>query len=312
VDRGSGTLDHRRFRDLPELLRAGDRLVVNDTRVVPARLLGTREGTAGTVEFLLIRPLGAVSGRPHYEALARPARKCLPGSVFRMGESRLALEVVEVLDAKRRRVAFPEDVDVPGFLEREGHVPLPPYIRRDDAPEDRARYQTVYAARPGAVAAPTAGLHFTPAVLAALEARGIPVTRITLDVGPGTFLPVTEEDPARHVMERERYAVSPDAAAAIAATRGAGGRIVAVGTTVVRTLETTGGDAGLGETALYIHPPFPFEVTGALLTNFHLPRSTLLMLVSAFGGTELIRRAYAEAVAERYRFYSYGDAMLVV
>lgn len=330
LDRTGESIRHARFSDLPAFLRPGDRLVVNDTRVIPGRLFGAREGHAGRVELLLTHPGEPRGAAPVWIALARPARKLLPGVVLRMGESAVPVRVLDVLDESRRAVAFPDGFDVLAFLQREGHVPLPPYIRREDAGEDRERYQTVYAARPGAVAAPTAGLHFTPELFARLEESGVARTALTLHVGPGTFRPVTAEDVREHVMDPEHYAASAEAAAAINATRRAGGRVVAVGTTVVRTLESlpaadedprvrgaTGGDpravaAGEGWTRLFIHPPRRIERVDALVTNFHLPRSTLLMLVSAFAGREFVLRAYAEAVRERYRFYSYGDAMLIL
>jgi S-adenosylmethionine:tRNA ribosyltransferase-isomerase len=326
VHRAEGALGHHSFRDLPRFLHAGDRLVVNDTRVVPARLIGRRKGTTGEVELLLTHPVedarvgdSALPG-PVFEAMVRPARKLTPGTVVLVGASEIPVDVVSEIDAKKRLVRFPEGFALREFLEREGHVPLPPYIRREDGPEDRERYQTVFALNPGAVAAPTAGLHFTPDLLEALGEQGIGTTRVTLHVGPGTFAPVTAPDPRDHVMEREYYRIPPPAAEAIGATRRDGGRIIAVGTTVVRTLETAAvreGDAwslrsGEGWTGAFIHPPYAFRMVDALVTNFHLPRSTLLLLVSAFGGVDLVREAYREAVAKGYRFYSYGDAMLIV
>jgi S-adenosylmethionine:tRNA ribosyltransferase-isomerase len=317
LNKSSGAMSHHVFRELPEFLRAGDCLVQNDTRVIPARLLGTRKGSTKQVEILLTRPLGNAMDPAGYEAMARPARKLQPGAVVDVGG--VDIEIVEALDPRRRIVRFPPGLDIAAFLEKEGHVPLPPYIERQDAHADKERYQTVYAETAGAVAAPTAGLHFTPALISELESRGVFVARITLHVGPGTFLPVTSENPSEHRMDREFYRISSSAAYAIGRTRRAGGRIIAVGTTVVRALETAarqedgvwGVGADEGWTEAFIYPPYTFRVVDALITNFHLPRSTLLMLVSAFAGREHILAAYHEAVSQRYRFYSYGDAMLI-
>ena len=318
LNRMTGAVSHRTFRDLPELLRGGDCLVQNDTRVMPARLLGKRKGSTKDVEILLTRPIGGVTQPSGFEALVRPARKLPPGAVVEVGG--IEIEIVEELDARRRIVRCPPEFDIASFLDKEGHIPLPPYIRREDAESDRDRYQTVYAEHTGAVAAPTAGLHFTPNLLGEIESRGLFITRLTLHVGPGTFLPVLEEDPVRHKMEREFYRIPASAAYTIGRTRRSGGRIVAVGTTVVRALETAarleegvwGMAADEGWTETFIHPPYAFKIVDALVTNFHLPRSTLLMLVAAFAGRENILAAYREAVAERYRFYSYGDAMLIL
>jgi S-adenosylmethionine:tRNA ribosyltransferase-isomerase len=311
---------HRRIADLPELLSPGDLLVVNDTRVIPARLFGRRlladGGEGGRVELLLIERVDrrGASGGTDWEALARPGRKAAPGARFRF-EDGLEVEVVARLGDGRRLVRFSEPVEP--HLERLGHVPLPPYVKRPDRPEDRQRYQTVFAREPGAIAAPTAGLHFTLELLERLAARGVETARVTLHVGIGTFKPVTAELVHEHVMDEERYEVPEATAAAIAEARRRGGRVVAVGTTVVRTLESAARDdrpgevaAGAGRTGLFIYPGFRFRVADALLTNLHLPRSTLLMLVSAFAGRERVLAAYREAVEQGYRFYSYGDAML--
>jgi S-adenosylmethionine:tRNA ribosyltransferase-isomerase len=319
VDRSGEPLRHQRFADLPRLLRAGDRLVVNDARVVPARVYGRREGGTGRIELLLLRRVTGEEGRPTFEVLSRPARKVTAGDRLLVGESGVPALVLSELDDRRRLVALPAGLDVLEFLNREGHVPLPPYIHRPDSPDDRDRYQTIFADRPGAVAAPTAGLHFTPALVEALARAGIPVTPITLHVGVATFTPVIEPDPRNHVMDREYYRIPQEAAEAITRTRREGGRIVAVGTTVVRALETAeeSGNgvwtvqAGDGWTEKFIYPPYTFHVVDALITNFHLPRSTLLMMVAAFAGLERVRRAYQTAIAEGYRFYSYGDAMLI-
>jgi S-adenosylmethionine:tRNA ribosyltransferase-isomerase len=312
LSRGGGPPEDHVFRDLPRLLRAGDLLVVNRSRVVPARLRGRREG-GGEAEVLLLRELGD----DRWEALVRPGRRLRPGAVVSIDEGlSLVVESAAVGPEGRRRVHVRAPGGVEAALERAGHVPLPPYIRRPDRPDDLARYQTVYAREKGSVAAPTAGLHFTPALLDALRAAGVATAEIVLHVGPGTFRPVTAEEVEDHRLEAEPYVIPEEAAEAITAARARGGRVVAVGTTVVRTLEaaaTADGTvrAGEGETALVVTPGFRFQAVDALLTNFHLPRSSLLLLVAAFAGRERVLSAYAEAVARGYRFYSYGDAMLV-
>ena len=304
-----GEARHRTIADLPELLAPGDLLVANDTRVLPARLFVRREPGGALIELLLAEKLGDCV----WEALARPGRRARPGTRLRLAEG-LTAEVVAKGADGRHRLELSEPIEP--HLERLGHVPLPPYIHRPDEAGDRERYQTVFAAQPGAIAAPTAGLHFDEALLARLAARGVECTTITLHVGLGTFKPITAELVHEHRMDEERYDVSAAAAAAIAATRARGGRVVAVGTTVVRTLETVaaahGGEivAGSGRTSLFITPGFRFRAVDALLTNFHLPRSTLLLLVSAFADRERVLAGYREAIAHRYRFYSYGDAML--
>jgi S-adenosylmethionine:tRNA ribosyltransferase-isomerase len=300
-----------RVSDLPRLLTPGDLLVLNDTRVIPARLYGRSAG-GGKMEILLIEPVG---GR-EWDALVKPGRRARPGARIEITEG-LAAEVVDKREdgpAHRYRLRFSEPIEP--HLDRLGHIPLPPYIHRPDTAEDRERYQTVYALRPGAVAAPTAGLHFTEGLLREIEGTGVEIARVTLHVGIGTFKPVDAERIEEHRMERERYEIGEEAAGAVRRAREAGRRIVAVGTTVVRTLEGAavagGGEvrAGSGATDLFITPGFRFQVVDALLTNFHLPRSTLLMLVSALAGRERVMAAYEEAIREGYRFYSYGDAML--
>lgn len=291
---------HRRIRDLPALLRPGDLLVLNDTRVIPARLFGHRG--EGKMEVLLVEKLGDRD----WEALVRPGRRARPGTVIVFED--LSAEVIDKRD-DRYHLRFSEPVEP--HLDRLGHVPLPPYIHRPDEPADRERYQTVFARNPGAIAAPTAGLHFSQELLREIAAAGIGIARVTLHVGIGTFKPVSVEKIEDHRMDRERYEVGEETAEAIRRTRESGGRIVAVGTTVVRTLESSGGEAGSGATDLFITPGFRFRVVDVLLTNFHLPRSTLLMLVSAFAGRERVLAAYEEAIREGYRFYSYGDAMLL-
>ena len=318
VDRQGGTLVHRRVGDLPEYLRAGDVLVVNDTRVIPARLLGVKEGTGGRIELLLLEEVAP--GR--WQALCGASRRPRPGARLQLGGGKLLATVVQHEPDGRVVVDLSADRPLAQVLDEVGHTPLPPYIKRDYAnPEstrpDRHAYQTVFARVPGAVAAPTAGLHLTDALLAALGGRGVPHVAVTLHVGLGTFRPVDAEEVEAHRMEEERFTIPEAAVTAMAAARAAGGRVVAVGSTVVRTLESGAARYGRvcacsGRTDLFIRPPYAFRVADAMLTNFHLPRSTLLMMVSALAGSDLIRRAYREAVAERYRFYSYGDCMLIV
>lgn len=294
---------HARVRDLPRLLRPGDLLVLNDTRVIPARLFGHRP-SGGRMEILLIER----RGEREWDALAKPGRRAQPGTVVEF-DAGLSAEVLDKREDGRHLLRFSEPVEP--HLDRLGHIPLPPYIHRPDTSEDRERYQTVYARHPGSVAAPTAGLHFNEELLKEIEAAGIEIARVTLHVGIGTFKPVSTERIEEHRMETERYEIGEETAAALRRAR----RVVAVGTTVVRTLESAARDGevqpGSGSTGLFITPGFNFQVVDALLTNFHLPRSTLLMLVSAFAGRERVLAAYEEAIREGYRFYSYGDAMLV-
>ncbi|MGE3179709.1 MAG: tRNA preQ1(34) S-adenosylmethionine ribosyltransferase-isomerase QueA [Vicinamibacterales bacterium] len=327
LSRATGAVRHAAVADLPTLLHAGDLVVVNDTRVFPARLLGTRVPSGGAVECLLIAPVPAAdssSGQEHdqlWEALVHPGQKLKPGAHVRFGgDAGLEGEILERRFFGRRlvRLRTTDGSPVTDAIERVGHVPLPPYIKRPDTLADRERYQTVFAERSGSVAAPTAGLHFTEPLVAALRAAGIAVVSITLHVGYGTFQPVRDEDVAQHRMDAERYSVTPETAAAIAEARQSGRRVIAVGTTTTRTLEAValghGGAVapGEGRTDLFIYPGFRFQVISGLLTNFHLPKSSLLMLVAAFAGLDPVMRAYREAVAQGYRFYSYGDAMLIV
>lgn len=313
VDRRAGALAHRAFAELPSLMEAGDVLVLNTTRVFRARLLGTRD-SGRPAEVLLLRDLGDGT----WEAMVRPGGKLGAGRRVAVADD-LAVEVLDVFAERRtRRVRLlAADGDVLGTVERRGHVPLPPYIARADTEDDAARYQTVYARQSGSVAAPTAGLHFTPELLDAVAARGVARADVLLHVGAGTFKPLDVEDPAQHVMHEEWYEVRPEAADAVNAARLAGGRAWAVGTTTVRTLESAAGAdgqvrAGSGDTALFIRPPYAFRAVDRVVTNFHLPRSTLLMLVAAFAGYELTMHAYHEAVRLGYRFYSYGDAMVIL
>jgi S-adenosylmethionine:tRNA ribosyltransferase-isomerase len=306
-----GLLD-RRMLDLPELLGPGDLLVFNDTRVLPVRLYG-KNGDAG-VEITLFRPEGPIRWR----AFAKPARKCRLGDVLTFGPE-LAAEVVAKGEGGEVALEFRcRGAELGRFLERYGTMPLPPYIRRPRGgdPRDREDYQTLFARQDGAIAAPTAALHFTDRLMAGLAVRGIDHAFVTLHVGAGTFLPVKAADARDHVMHAERFEVSAETAERIDRVRAAGGRIVAVGTTVLRTLETIADEAGRvfpgsGETRLFITPGYRFKAVDLLLTNFHLPRSTLFMLVSAFTGLDRMKAAYAHAIVRRYRFYSYGDACLL-
>jgi len=304
LDRASGAVAHRAFGDLPSILSPGDLLVRNDARVMPARLLGSRDGRA--VEIFLLEEHEA--GR--WSCLARPGRRARRGDRIDLADEGRA-EVVDVRPDGKRIVAFDPPITA-ARLESIGHVPLPPYIRRPDDARDRSWYQTVYANADGAVAAPTAGLHFTAEVFADLGARGIDVADLTLLVGAGTFKPVTAREAEGHVMDGERVRIPETTIVRIVETRSRGGKIVAVGTTVARALEAWHReDRTAFTTDLFITPGFEFRVVDALLTNFHLPRSTLLMLVAAFAGRERVLAAYAEALARDYRFYSYGDAMFV-
>jgi S-adenosylmethionine:tRNA ribosyltransferase-isomerase len=325
LDRATGSLAHAHFRDLPSFLRSGDLLIANDTRVIPARIFARVERRDGAgdreVEVLLLREEPGMPPERIWSALARPARALQPGVARAFADPAWHGRVHATGERGLRRIAFrpPGDAPAPSFetwLSRVGHVPLPPYIERPDEAGDRERYQTVFARDPGSVAAPTAGLHFTDAVLAALRARGVAFATVTLHVGPGTFRPVATENAEDHVLDSEPYRVPPETVAAIAAARERGGRVIAVGTTSVRTVEAWARDgqpeAGAWrETGLFIREPFEFRVVDAMITNFHLPRSSLLFLVSAFAGRERILDAYAVAVREGYRFYSYGDAMLI-
>ena len=316
----AGAGRHANIRDLPRYLRPGDLMIANDTRVIPARLFARRIGgrsggsdEAGSVELLLVEKLGP----QRWHCLAKPGRKARVGARLRLSPAVEAVVVAKHVDG-RHTVDF--SVEIEPHLEALGHMPLPPYIARADAAEDRARYQTVWAREPGAIAAPTAGLHFSQELLQRLDEHGVERAFVPLHVGIGTFKPVTAELVHEHRMEPERFAIPPATAAAIARARRENRRIVAVGTTVVRTLESAalaaaaeGGAsiaAGAGRTSIFITPGFRFQVVDLLLTNFHLPRSTLLMLVSAFSGRERVLAAYAEAITQGYRFYSYGDAML--
>jgi S-adenosylmethionine:tRNA ribosyltransferase-isomerase len=317
LPRRDGPVRHLRFRDLPDLLDPGDLLVFNDTKVIPARLEGTKE-TGGRCELLLCEPLPADPAAPgaRFRALGQASKPIRPGQRLDFGGLSALVEAAEGEGFLAVRLDR-EGAELERALERVGRVPLPPYIRRPGGPLplDRERYQTIFAREPGSAAAPTAGLHFTPEILSRLEARGVARSRVTLHVGPGTFLPVREGDLARHRMHPEPYRVPEETAAAFRACRAGGGRVVAVGSTAVRTLEAAhaGGELrpGSGRTSLFVIPGYGFRAVDAMVTNFHLPRSTLLMLVCAFAGRERTLAAYEEAVARGYRFHSYGDAMLI-
>ena len=320
---GNGVQD-RGVRDLPALLRPGDVMVVNDTRVIPARLFGRRG--AANVEVTLTEPeetVGGGTGGARWRAFARPAKRLRPGDRIEFGD-RLSARVAAKGERGEVTLVFDSGIFDPGAaelrakLERVGAMPLPPYIRRARGGSDRDRddYQTVFAARDGAVAAPTAGLHFTPELLAALDARGVARVVVTLHVGAGTFLPVTAEDPRDHRMHAEWGEITPGAAAAVNAAKAQGGRVLALGSTALRLLETAADDKGdlhpfTGKTDIFILPGYRFRIVDLMLTNFHLPRSTLFMLVCAFAGTARMKRAYAHAMEAGYRFYSYGDACLL-
>jgi S-adenosylmethionine:tRNA ribosyltransferase-isomerase len=293
VDRAANTVTHRRFRDLPEYIRAGDLLVLNNSRVIPARLLTDD----GRIELLIFEQLGTA----RWKAFARPGKRTRPGDSFDIAGTTAHIESVDEDDGTRI-VRFESEPD----LENLGHMPIPPYLGREDDAEDRVRYQTVYATVAGSVAAPTAGLHFTPEIIAKL-----PHAFVTLHVGPGTFLPVRGDNLDEHRMHGENYEIGDDAAAAINAAQ----RVIAVGTTSMRVLESLPAGPvvpGAGRTEIFIRPGFEFRHSHALLTNFHLPKSTLFVLVCALAGHELMQRAYAEAVREKYRFFSYGDCMLIL
>src|SRR5688500_12245460 len=319
LHKNNGTLEHTHVSRLADFLREGDLLVVNDTRVFPARLLGTREPSGGAVECLLLANL---EEQGHWDALVHPGQKLQPGAqmVFRGTRHELHAEVVDRHFHGRRTIRLWSEngVSLEDAIDDIGHVPLPPYIKRNDTKSDLERYQTVYARERGSVAAPTAGLHFTSEILTELRTRGVDCTAITLHVGYGTFQPIRVEQVEAHTIDPERFSISEAAADAITRARREKRRIVAVGTTTTRALEAAGrAGRGIitpqsGWTDLFIYPGFKFSIVDALMTNFHLPESSLLMLVCAFGGRDAVLAAYREAIAEKYRFYSYGDAMLLL
>ena len=321
IDRARDSIAHRAFRDIVELVAPNDVIVLNETRVIPARLLGKRPG-GGEAEIVLLRPADDASPSlgddwPHtWHALVRPGAKLRAGRTIEIADD-LRVEVIRVLADGTRAVRLHTPLAPRAAIEKHGHMPLPPYIERADDGTDRERYQTVFARAEGSVAAPTAGLHFTPALLDQLRARGASIATVVLHVGVGTFRPVEAEDPAAHIMHAEWYEVTESQAQLMNETRARGGKLWAVGTTVTRTLESAADERGIIQpgsawTKLFIRPGYRFRAVDHLITNFHLPRSTLLMLVAAFAGHERVMRAYADAVRERYRFYSYGDAMAIL
>jgi len=310
LDKATGKTWHRHFQDILDYLVPGDCLVLNNTKVIPARLLGVRADTGAAVEVLLLKR----REKDVWETLVRPGKKCRTGAVLSFGDGLLKGEVVDVVEEGNRLIAFKYDGIFEEVLDRLGEMPLPPYITHKL--EDKNRYQTVYAKYEGSAAAPTAGLHFTKELLHAVEAKGVRLAFVTLHVGLGTFRPVKEEDILQHHMHSEFYEVSGEAARMINETKANGGRVICVGTTSCRTVESAADGngrviAGCGDTEIFIYPGYRFKVLDCLITNFHLPESTLIMLVSALAGREQVLRAYEEAVRERYRFFSFGDAMFI-
>lgn len=310
LDKTTGATEHLHFYDLPKLLRPDDCLVLNDSRVLPARLLGHREPTGGAVEVLLLID----RGEKVWECLVRPGRKVKPGTKLSFGDGLLRAEVLEVVEGGNRLIRFDYDGIFLEILERLGKMPLPPYIK--EALNDPERYQTVYSKESGSAAAPTAGLHFTKELLEGIQAMGVRLAYVTLHVGLGTFRPVKEENIGAHEMHSEYCMISAEAAQIINDTKARGGRVICVGTTACRTVESWAAEDGVlreaaGWTDIFIYPGYKFKVLDALITNFHLPQSTLVMLVSALAGREHILDAYQEAVERRYRFFSFGDAMLI-
>lgn len=311
VGRGTGSIDHRRFYELRALLRPGDLLIANDSRVLPARLYGEKKGTGGAMEFLLLEQ----KERDVWEVLVRPGRKAKDGARFVFGGGLMEAEVLSHVEGGNRRVRFSCEGDFFTVLDQIGRMPLPPYITREL--EDRERYQTVYSRETGSAAAPTAGLHFTPELMDGLRAKGVGIEFVTLHVGLGTFRPVKADDVTKHHMHAEHYHLPARTAEAVERAKAAGGRVIAVGTTSTRTLESVFKKHGKlvpcsGDTDIFIYPGYQFGVLDGLITNFHLPESTLIMLVSAFLGYENTMAAYREAVREQYRFFSFGDAMLIL
>lgn len=310
LDKETGAVSHHVFREIGDFLRAGDCLVLNNTKVIPARLLGERAGTGGHVELLLLKRRGG----DIWETLVRPGKKCRPGTRLVFGDGLLKAQVLETVEEGNRLVRFEYDGIFEEVLDRLGEMPLPPYITHKL--KDKNRYQTVYAKYEGSAAAPTAGLHFTEELLRELEEKNVKIAYVTLHVGLGTFRPVKEENVLEHHMHSEHFEVSKEAADLINRTKAEGGRVICVGTTSCRTLESAADGEGAvracsGDTDIFIYPGYKFRVLDALITNFHLPESTLLMLVSALAGRENVLAAYREAVEERYRFFSFGDAMFI-
>ena len=310
LDRETGNVEHKHFRDILEYLKPGDCLVMNNTRVIPARLYGSKEGTGGKIEFLLLKRISL----DDWEVILKPGKKAKPGARFEFGDGLLKAEVLEVIEDGKRIVRFEYDGVWEEILDRLGEMPLPPYIK--EKLTDRERYQTVYSKIEGSAAAPTAGLHFTNELLEKVREMGVSIAELTLHVGLGTFRPVSVENAEEHIMHTEYYEVTKESAEIINTARKRGGRIIAVGTTSVRTLETVAKENGemceqCGDTNIFIYPGYKFKAVDGLITNFHLPESTLLMLVSALAGKENILSAYKTAVDNEYRFFSFGDAMFI-
>ncbi len=311
VDRGAGTIAHQGFKDIVSYLREGDVLVINDTKVIPGRIFGTR-ATGARVEFLI---LSAAAEPDTYACMVKPGKKARPGETFTFADGELSASILEILPGGLRKVRFDAKRDFMTLLDEIGEMPLPPYIK--EKLEEKDRYQTVYASAVGSAAAPTAGLHFTQEILGALEKKGVRIARVTLHVGLGTFRPVKAENITDHEMHEEFYAIDEKNAGIIQKAREGGGRVFAVGTTSTRTLESIMTRHGVleacsGSTDIFIYPGYTFKIVDGLITNFHLPESTLIMLVSAFADRDLIMAAYQEAVEEKYRFFSFGDAMLII
>lgn len=311
LDRETGQCSHKRFYDVIDYLRPGDLLVVNDSRVLPARLFGSKKGTGGAMEFLLLEQ----KEKDVWEILVRPGKKAKPGAVFQFGGGLLEGEILSVLEGGNRLARFSYEGNFYTILEKIGNMPLPPYITQNL--EDKERYQTVYAKDLGSAAAPTAGLHFTPELMERIRQKGVNIASVTLHVGLGTFRPVKVEEISSHKMHSEHYHLPAETARMIQQTKAAGGRVIGVGTTSCRTLESVAAFErkiceSEGDTAIFIYPPYQFQVLDGLITNFHLPESTLIMLVSAFAGYQHTMAAYKEAVEEKYRFFSFGDAMLIL
>lgn len=311
LDRQSGAVSHHVFTEILDYLRSGDCLVVNDTKVIPARLIGSKVGTEAKIEILLLKR----KENNIWETLVRPGKKAKPGTKISFGDGLLTGEILEVVEEGNRLVQFSYDGIFEEILDRLGQMPLPPYITHQL--KERERYNTVYAVHEGSAAAPTAGLHFTPELLQEIEEKGVDIARVTLHVGLGTFRPVKAEEITDHHMHSEFYQISEEAAGKINRARSGNGRVICVGTTSCRTVESAADEnghirAGSGWTEIFIYPGYRFKVLDGLITNFHLPESTLIMLVCALAGREQVMKAYEEAVEERYRFFSFGDAMLVI
>ena len=310
LDKTTGATEHHIFKEIGSFLNPGDCLVLNNTKVIPARLYGAREATGGAVEVLLLKR----NADDVWETLVKPGKKCKPGTRLVFGDGRLKAEVLETVDEGNRLIKFEYEGIWEEVLDSLGEMPLPPYITHKL--QDKNRYQTVYAKYEGSAAAPTAGLHFTKELLAEIEAKGVKICYVTLHVGLGTFRPVKAENILEHHMHTEVYQVTEDAAKMINETKAAGGRVICVGTTSCRTIESASDESGIvhagnGDTSIFIYPGYKFKVLDALITNFHLPESTLVMLVSALAGRENVLNAYNEAIKERYRFFSFGDAMFI-